>query len=686
MNYLDSKYLKFLDYFTTHKEITNISRTSEVLNISRRMIYYYLDKLNEFLKSNNLGIVNKTNVGTYTLTTKQIEGIGNKLKNKQNDQYVFNSKERVGLIILSILLENRKVYVKDFSDWFSVSKNTIISDLKIVRKFLNDFDILLISKKQKGYFCEINEMLRRNLILKCLYELDRSSDKHIMSELFTFIADSSLYNEYLVIYDECLKALKRTEDILKKEISYSNRVLLSKAISLTSIFRQSHNGIISEKQMKLLQERVEYKAACLLINEIKRFMPCNSQECSYFAVLLLCVDKDTDFHFDSPTFKDILKISKLFIDNFERVSSVYINDESEFLKQIQTQMKVIYYRQLFNQVNLTDSLMMNDKQLIILNSIVKNVFETMWLDGGLEGIFKKRISDLDCYELALKIQSLILEEQLKTAEISALLVTDDSYTNSTILKSKIMRVVPNINISKCVSVDESLDSTRRFDLCLTTIETYRHPTIKTIFVHKNLETNDYLELLKVKHLQNKVQIKNEVENIITSTSLTTEEKVGKIDDLYQLKLIDSSYFKVTSLSNACSSNSKFYFPNQISLDKSLMYVRGSVKKEGILKDEEITNINVSDSNFKKYAFIFENVLLIHVNESKKELESHVILCGYKYPCCLNFDGKNREVKYIVVMVSDIYMSHLNILLELEEMIKNNQLMNFIRCNDTKHTD
>ncbi|MCB6939983.1 hypothetical protein, partial [Agathobacter rectalis] len=61
MNYLDSKYLKFLDYFTTHKEITNISRTSEVLNISRMMIYYYLDKLNEFLKSNNLGIVNKTN-------------------------------------------------------------------------------------------------------------------------------------------------------------------------------------------------------------------------------------------------------------------------------------------------------------------------------------------------------------------------------------------------------------------------------------------------------------------------------------------------------------------------------------------------------------------------------------------------------------------------------------------------
>lgn len=677
MNYLDTNFLKFIEYFKNYNKLANISYTSSVLNISRRMIYYYIEKLNDLLTSKGLNKVHKDEQGAYILSIDQINCIDNKISSKAPVQFVFNQKERIELITLSILLENRKLYLKDFTDWFSISKNTVINDLKIVKKNFKKSNITLTSKRNKGYFSNVNEMLRRNLILKSLFELEKCSNKQLIYELLIFNAGPSVIDKYTKIFERSLKTLKSSEKILNKEISFSNRTLLAKTIAMIGIFRQSHNGIITKKQKHLIQKRLEYKAAIVIIDDLNNMITFEKNEYSYLAVLLLCVDKDTDFHFNSPTFKDILQISKKFIKEFETTSNVFVSNEGEFLKQLQTQMKVIYFRQLYNQVTLNDGVKIEDKQLSILYSIVKKLLKTMWTDGILKGTYKERLSDLDCYEIALIIQALILEDQLKINKTSTILVTDGSYTNNLILKAKIMNAFPNINIKKCVSIDESNDKNSNYDLCLTTLQNYRHPNVKTIFIHKQLDSKDYLELFKMKFVKNKEQIKAELASIISNNDLTISQKVDKIDEFYQLKYIEPIYYKEVSLAEACPKSNRYYFDEDIGITESLNKVKRTIKNMHILNNDQLNNISISRDNIEKYAFIFPEVLLIHANENNNETTTKVFICGYKYPIDILFNDNKRKVRYIIIMVSDIYMSHLNILLDLEEMIKNDKIIDFI---------
>ncbi|MEM5614206.1 hypothetical protein AAHB43_07655 [Staphylococcus pseudintermedius] len=114
---------------------------------------------------------------------------------------------------------------------------------------------------------------------------------------------------------------------------------------VTLIFHSERPIALEIHQRQMIEKRLEYYISQQLVEKLKTHMPSIVTEVHFIAIQLLCISKDYDFYYDSESFKDLMCISEMFIDAFERQTAIHFNDRAVFVELIQTLVKVVYYRQ-----------------------------------------------------------------------------------------------------------------------------------------------------------------------------------------------------------------------------------------------------------------------------------------------------------------------------------------------------
>ncbi|WP_245393107.1 NUMOD1 domain-containing DNA-binding protein [Staphylococcus coagulans] len=85
----DKRLLIFLDYFKKYQKFKNVSQMAKALGISRRMIYYYLSKLNDILALSQNPLIIKDQEGYYHINQAQCNIIENYFEIKRQHLITF---------------------------------------------------------------------------------------------------------------------------------------------------------------------------------------------------------------------------------------------------------------------------------------------------------------------------------------------------------------------------------------------------------------------------------------------------------------------------------------------------------------------------------------------------------------------------------------------------------------------
>lgn len=151
---------------------TKISELAEEFGVSQRTIRYDLDKIDYYLKHNGLPqLVRKPNSGIqFNGTSEQRNKVLKLISNISSYNYVLTPRERQNIILSQLLQTKNYITIGSLSEILSVSRSTVINDLRKVKGWLIKNNLKLKSSPGHGINIEGNEKDLRNAVVSLLAE------------------------------------------------------------------------------------------------------------------------------------------------------------------------------------------------------------------------------------------------------------------------------------------------------------------------------------------------------------------------------------------------------------------------------------------------------------------------------------------------------------------------------------
>lgn len=489
----------FIKQLTSAGGIKRVSSFAIVSGLSRRMIYYYLDELNYYLKSNN----SKAYIQGQKLTAKQLQLCNQLLKIAEEKEKgkVFSTDEREIIMIYYLLFETQKLTIRFFEELFLISKNTVIKDISNLRTRLKRFDVELNVNKIKGYYLEIDEFRQRQFTYIFFHLL--STPK--LSECTPFITNmiqeknKEWTNKKI---DALITMIHDTSSILLKKIAEDDALIIAQ----TLLAMEERKNFISEIHIpetfdEIITNRIEYEAAKKMTRQYAHLIGREIQEVEnkILGIYLLCVEKDIDEHYLAPHFQHLYTISEQIIAHFQSKYGITFENLEDTIKNVQTYMKVAFYRNIFhmNIPNKSYRIVLEryPKVFQIVKRTIAELFECLPV---FQLCFPTSFSDDMLSDLTVVFEDAILREQTRSYTLRALIVSDSSKVECSLIQSHITQHLQTIQVVGALSPKKVTPIKQGVELCITTLNNYIHHEGKTVYIH-SIPTEEDIE--KIQQLQ-----------------------------------------------------------------------------------------------------------------------------------------------------------------------------------------
>jgi transcriptional antiterminator/mannitol/fructose-specific phosphotransferase system IIA component (Ntr-type) len=147
--------LKIINYFEYHNKAT-YKELSVNLNIKERLVRYDIDRINDILGTYKLPEIEKRPKGVLIFPEVKISSVLN------INNFSYDQNERINLLLLILLLDNKRLKLNHLSEDFQVSRATIKNDLDTLGMKLKKNNIYINYSK---YFYLSGEKNDRVLLL-----------------------------------------------------------------------------------------------------------------------------------------------------------------------------------------------------------------------------------------------------------------------------------------------------------------------------------------------------------------------------------------------------------------------------------------------------------------------------------------------------------------------------------------
>ena len=122
-------------------------------NITRRQAMYRIDKVNDLLRSKQADLITIGGAKELQLTTKAKQTITQLLQEmNHSNQYYMSKKERHIYMYIMLFMNREYLSLNDFIDCLSVSRSTVLMDLKELAQTLEEYGIRIHNNRKRGYY------------------------------------------------------------------------------------------------------------------------------------------------------------------------------------------------------------------------------------------------------------------------------------------------------------------------------------------------------------------------------------------------------------------------------------------------------------------------------------------------------------------------------------------------------
>ncbi len=442
---LEKSQKEFLMLLLENENPQSIQSIQDQLDISRRTVYYIVNKINDVFYVLRMEPINNKRGQGYYLTSDQKKVVDSILHSDGTLQNL-SPDERVHYLICWMMYPKANIHIENIMELFDISRNSVFNDLKDLKSEIEKYDVSLYFDIKNGYMINGQVFSKRALLLYYLKILL----KKIHYKSIEFLDVSEVETFY-----------SRLQQIsLKMHNEYDDYNLLAIACLLNIVHYVDEKFDFSILELRDLEKTEELH----MID--KYFQDLNVHERLYLTIHLLGSKAGSVIRLDDSQ-RDIqlFELALHLVDLFERQTSCDISEKNELVNSLYMHFKLsMYYYQL--SIQISNTLLEDVKENYgNLYQMIKNLCESM------DDEFPFILTDSEISYITMHFGGHLKQVQGKFyALIRVLIVCPSGISTSTLLKREVEDLYANVTVIAATAAENIAQYKENIDFIVSTID------------------------------------------------------------------------------------------------------------------------------------------------------------------------------------------------------------------------
>lgn len=475
---LNERQNSILKYLYNKKDYTTINEISKEFKVSVRTIRYDLDNIEYTLKDNE----------KISLVRTPRYGIKLEFKGKRDiltfssifDCVEINSQEdRVIFIAINLLIGNSKV--EELANMLSVSKNTVVSDLKKAKEILNNLRINVISKAYVGTCIEGDEEDVRYAFINLYYKISNADNYKLLKMII---------DDFDSVKNDIEERIHKIESRLSLEYSDTSFKELIIIIMYCFIRMGEYSDFnYSDKYIQEKEQEEEFDA----IQDAFADKTNDKKEICYLmkwfksAKVMSFINDKSDVKMDGNKY-----LAMRIIEDMEKYTGIDYSNDFDFVNSVVMHFSVAMYR-IQNNFKIENPLKEDIKmRLGIIYQITEDVMKKYESEIGVE------FPDDEVSYMAMHFGAAFERKTQEIFDTKALIVCNSGLATAGLLSARMEVMLPQIQVEGVCRLNNLEDElkNKEVDIVISTVP-IRNEDIEYVEVNPMLNIDDVLKLKKL---------------------------------------------------------------------------------------------------------------------------------------------------------------------------------------------
>ena len=427
------------------EEETSLTKIQSELHISRRTVYYNVNKLNDFLFGFGINPVNNRRGEGYYLTEEQKKVIQEVIEIEQS-VYNLTPDERVQYLVCWLMYPKEKVFIEDIIVAFDISRNSVFNDLKVVKSAIEKYDLSLEFDLKNGYSIAGQVFGKRALLL------------YYLKILLKKLSYKSIDFLNAIEVEDFYARLQRISLNMRNEYDGFNLLAIACVLNLAHFVDERFDFSILE--LRDLENTDELR----MIDQY--FEDLNVHERLYLTIHLLGSKASSVIHIENGQ-KDIqlFELAQHLVELFERQTLIELSEKNELVNSLYMHFKLsMYYYQLSIQISniLLEAVKINYESLY---QLIKSICES------IQDEFPFILTDSEISYITMHFGGHQRKMRSKYyAPIRVLVVCPSGISTSTLLKKEVEDLYANVTVVAATTANNIYQYDGEIDFIVSTID------------------------------------------------------------------------------------------------------------------------------------------------------------------------------------------------------------------------
>lgn len=475
---LNERQNSILKYLYNKKDYTTINEISKEFKVSVRTIRYDLDNIEYMMKDND----------KISLIRTPRYGIKLEFKGKRDiltfssifDCVEINSPEdRVIFIAINLLIGNSKV--EELANMLSVSKNTVVSDLKKAKEILNNLRINVISKAYVGTCIEGDEEDVRYAFINLYYKISNADNYKLLKMII---------DDFDSVKNDIEERIHKVEN--KLSLEYSDTSFKELIIIIMYCFMRMgeySNFNYSKEYIHEKEQEEEFEA----IQDAFDDKTNDKKEICYLmkwfksAKVMSFINDKSDVKMDGNKY-----LAMRIIEDMEKYTGIDYSNDFDFVNSVVMHFSVAMYR-IQNNFKIENPLKEDIKmRLGIIYQITEDVMKKYESEIGVE------FPDDEVSYMAMHFGAAFERKTQEIFDTKALIVCNSGLATAGLLSARMEVMLPQIQVKGVCRLNNLEDElkNKEVDIVISTVP-IRNEDIEYVEVNPMLNIDDVLKLKKL---------------------------------------------------------------------------------------------------------------------------------------------------------------------------------------------
>ncbi len=654
MNNLDSRCHQILQYIVSANGYITILELCSEFNISKRSFYYDLTKINDWCIHQGIDeIVVERLKGIYlTLTHKTT--ISEALECLPRLEYNFTQQERIHIIVSEILSRTKALNIDYFIQKLNVSRNTILSDIKIAMEEVEQRKLQLVYESKYGY------MIKGDLIQKC-------------SMFFLYFSSvSQLYQQNIVEIDHIERVMQIEEKLATVEsclkTRYVSGVLYSIAVFFGSDTLKNETILFSIKDKMEISSTEEFHLVQEYFNEFKE------SEQYYLALHLLGSRlQSIPVNLLNGDDQESYEYARLLVNEFSFIACTKLKNQERIIEALAAHLKTSLYRYRYG-------IQLENPMLNAVKKEYAHLFDiTLRACKSMERVIGVPIPDSEVAYITLHFGGCITREE---ETIRILIVCPNGISTGNMLREEVRLLVPQAQIIDVIALAELVDK-KGYDLIISTIKIPN--CLDALVVHPILTDTDRVLIMR------SCLSAEQVEGVQLEQIYAIAKKYIKKEDIESFKKeIEDSFLskrvayeqrkEESQLLNHLGESNYDVVQGEFTWEQSIQKVATVLIEDKMIKQSYVDAIVAKTKEYGTYMFINKDVVLAHAKVEDGSMELGISIGVFETPVMFS---TQRQARIVIVLAPQDQSSHFGILQDIFMLFNNDENTDLIATANTK---